>query len=305
VRDRRDRAARFGLRRTAPIVAIGGGVCTDIVGLAAALHRRGVPHIKVPTTLIGLIDAGIGTKNSVNEAGRKSSLGTFHPPEHSILDSDFLATVPRRHVVNGMAEMVKLATVLDADLFGKLEKFGPDLVESRFAQPRQVGLEVLRLSVAGMLSELSGNLYETGDYRRTMDFGHTFSPYFEVASGHTVLHGEAVAMDIALSAQVACELGVLESPDLEAILALLDSLGLLLVWPDTSVDALFASLSGISRHRDGDLHLVVPTGVGACTYLELPTVVPGVLRVAHERLRTRDQLPDPLRQSTGCRTASS
>jgi 3-dehydroquinate synthetase len=282
-----ERAADVGLGRTSPIIAIGGGVCSDISGLAASLYRRGVPHINIPTTLIGLIDAGIGTKTAVNHGGRKSALGAFHPPEHSLLDAGFLVTLPRRHLRNGLAEIIKLATVSSPELFTLLARDVSTLTSSNFQTPSRTAERVILLSVNGMLTELSHNLFETADYRRKVDFGHTFSPYFEVASGHAILHGEAVALDIALSSQIATILGILTEEDLDQILSLIQESGLSLSWGAMSVDTLWASLPAVAKHRDGDLNLVVPVGIGACDYLGMGAISPQLLRAGHERLQQR------------------
>ena len=286
-----ERAAAAGLRRTAPIVAIGGGVCCDICGLAAALYRRGTPHIKIPTTLVGLVDAGIGIKNAVNHGGRKSALGSFHSPEHSLLDVGFLASLPRRQLANGFAEIIKLAVVCDPELFSLLASNAVTLIESGFREPASAAMRTIWLSVADMLGELSQNLFEHTDFRRKADFGHTFSPHIEIASGHSILHGEAVAMDIALSAEIARELGLLAEEDLDRILSLIQAVGLLLTWPRMSVEALWASLPGIVNHRDGDLHLVVPTAIGACVYLGIEAVSPQLLRTCTDRLTRRPARP--------------
>jgi 3-dehydroquinate synthetase len=280
-----ERAAEAGLHRTSPMVAIGGGVCTDLVGLAAAVFRRGVPHLKVPTTLIGLADAGIGTKNAINHVGRKSLVGTFHPPEASILDPAFIRSLPHRHVVNGMAEVAKLATVLDADLFEVLERSGATLVRTRLGHPPADAVVVIERAVRGMLGELAGNLYERV-YQRAMDFGHTFSPYFETASKHAVLHGEAVAMDIALSATLAAELGILAPGDRDRILGCLRALGLDSTWPGTDCGALWASLTAVCQHRDGALNLCLPTGIGTHRFIGLRDFDVAVLQRAHDWLKT-------------------
>lgn len=282
-----ERAATSRLLRTSPIIAVGGGVCTDICGLAAALYRRGIPHIKIPTTLVGLVDAGIGTKNAINHGGHKSNLGSFHPPEHSILDPGFLATLPVRHLRNGLAEIAKLAIVADPALLELLQRHGSDLLRSGFRAPADARDEVLHRSVVGMLSQLSENLFEQVDYRRKVDFGHTLSPHIEVASEHDVLHGEAVAMDVALSSQIAHDLGLLDAGHLDRILSLLSGLGLNLAWAPTQVDVMWSTLSTVHEHRNGDLHLVVPTGIGSCAYLGLDAITPQVLRDAHERLLLR------------------
>lgn len=284
-----ERATAAGLRRMSPIVAIGGGVCCDICGLAAALHHRGVPHIKIPTTLIGLVDAGIGIKNAVNHGGRKSLLGSFHPPEHSLIDPGFLASLPRRELANGLAEIIKMAVIDDPVLFSLLARDTPELLRSGFRTPAQGAAQIIRRSVTGMLSELACNPFERDDFRRKVDFGHTFSPHIEVASRHSVRHGEAVAMDIALSAEIATALGLLGGEERDRILALIQTAGLSLTWPPLSPEALWASLAGIVEHRDGNLHLVVPQSIGTCEYLGLDHLSPQLLRACAGRLRQRDQ----------------
>lgn len=94
--------------RKEPIIAIGGGVCLDIVGLAASLYWRRTPYIRVPTTLLSYIDASVGAKNGVNFAKCKNKLGTYIPPTATFLDLSFIQTVPRRHISNGLAEMLKV-----------------------------------------------------------------------------------------------------------------------------------------------------------------------------------------------------
>jgi hypothetical protein len=108
----------FGLsRRTEPLIGIGGGVLLDIIGLAASLYRRGVPYIRVPTTLMGLIDAGIGIKTGVNFDRHKNRLGTYYAPVAGYLDRSFLRTLDERHMSNGLAEILKMALIKDGRLF--------------------------------------------------------------------------------------------------------------------------------------------------------------------------------------------
>lgn len=293
------RASRFGLDRDGPLVAIGGGVCLDVAGVTAALFRRGIPNIKVPTTLVGLIDAGIGTKNSVNHAEHKSLLGTFSPPEASVLDATFLRTLPDRHLRSGVAEMLKMATIDDRALFDLLDEHGDELLRSRFQEPRSVATEAIRRSVSGMLGELSSNLYEATRLRK-VDFGHTFSPYVETASGHRVLHGEAVAIDIAISSEIAATIGLLASDERDAILRALARCELPHHWAGTDTAAMYASLRSIREHRSGELHLVVPSGIGRCTFLEDADVSFALLDESVRRLAARSsaviaRAPDDVR----------
>lgn len=100
---------QFGIdRRSEPIIAIGGGVCLDVVGLAASLYRRRTPYIRVPTTLLAYVDASVGAKTGVNFAGGKNKLGSYVPPAATFLDCAFFQTLPQRQISNGLAEMLKV-----------------------------------------------------------------------------------------------------------------------------------------------------------------------------------------------------
>jgi 3-dehydroquinate synthetase len=284
-------ASAMGLDRQAPMVAVGGGVCMDVVGVSAALYRRGVPNIKIPTSLVGLIDAGIGTKNAVNYHGHKSLLGTFSAPEASLLDPTFLTTLPERHLHSGVAEMLKMAIICDRSLFDLLETNKGELRRSSFQAPPKVASEAIRRSVIEMLRELSLNLYEHSR-RRLVDFGHTFSPYIETASSFQVLHGEAVAIDIAISSEIAWSLGILQSEDLEAILGALSSFELPHHWAGIEPSGMYESLRSIRQHRGGELHLVVPSGIGRAVFVEDQDISLSLLESCVERLAaTGSRLP--------------
>lgn len=127
----------FGLHRREPILAIGGGVVLDIVGFAASMYRRGVPYIRVPTTLLALVDASVGVKTGVDwvdpvHGGLKNRMGAFYPPLAAFLDVRFVGTQDERNVVNGLGEVMKLALVRSAELFDLLDVHGRALIDSRF-----------------------------------------------------------------------------------------------------------------------------------------------------------------------------
>ncbi|GAB0497058.1 hypothetical protein MMPV_008381 [Pyropia vietnamensis] len=127
----------FGLHRREPILAIGGGVVLDIAGFAASMYRRGVPYIRVPTTLLALVDASVGVKTGVDwtdpvHGGLKNRMGAFYPPLAAFLDVGFVATQDERNVINGLGEVMKLALVRSSKLFDLLETHGRALIDSRF-----------------------------------------------------------------------------------------------------------------------------------------------------------------------------
>ncbi len=127
-----DAFARFGLLRQEPVLVVGGGLTTDVAGFACASFRRSSNYLRIPTTLIGLIDASVSIKVGVNHGRYKNRLGAYHASQQVLLDFSFLRTLPRAEVRNGMAELIKIATVADSGIFEALEKHGEDLLRTRF-----------------------------------------------------------------------------------------------------------------------------------------------------------------------------
>jgi 3-dehydroquinate synthase len=266
-----------GLNRTGLLISFGGGVCSDIVTLAASLIRRGVAHLRVPTTLIGQIDAGIGLKGAVNFCGKKSFVGCFHPPEQVLIDPEFLQSLPRRFLVSGVAESIKMAISRDDALFYLLEEWAAHLIVSGFEEPALEGRELLQRSIWGMLDELRTNPYEDQGYERVVDFGHTFSPALEAAMGFELQHGEAVAIDIALSATIAQSLGLVSAEVWRRIVGVLKKASLPVFAPRLDLRLCQEALCEARRHRGGAMNLVLPTGIGSVMFLkdrdELPDAV--------------------------------
>jgi len=261
-------ALSHGLNRRGLLIGFGGGVCLDVVTVAASLIRRGVGHIRVPTTLIGQIDAGIGLKGAVNFSGKKSFIGTFHPPEQVLIDPVFLQSLPRKFLVAGIAEAVKMGIVRDPVLFEMLESWSPELVTSGFDQPAVQGREVLRRAISAMLDELRKNPFEDQTFERLVDFGHTFSPALEAAMGFEIQHGEAVAIDMALSATIARLLGLIAPEACERILRVLRTASLPVFARRLDVPLCREALIEACRHRGGSMNLVVPAGIGRAVFLK-------------------------------------
>lgn len=251
-------------RRDEPIIAIGGGVLTDVVGFVASSYRRSIPHIKVPTTLMGYIDASIGIKTGINFNGNKNRLGTFEPPKKVLLDKSFLKTLSKRHILNGVSEIIKLAVIKDAGLFTLLEQHGICSVNAQFQD--EMGGVILERAITGMLEELQPNLFED-DLARKVDFGHTFSYGLETRHEAHLLHGEAVLLDIIISTLIAQERGLLPNEDADRIFDLVDHLGIAL---DTSVldpQLLWQSLEERTNHRNGLQRVPMPFGIGECAFI--------------------------------------
>lgn len=251
-------------RRDEPIIAIGGGVLTDLVGFVAASHRRGVPYVKVPTTLMGYVDASIGIKTGLNFNANKNRLGSFHAPQLVLLDKSFLLTLPRRHILNGVCEIIKLAVIKDAGLFDLLELHGARSVEAHF-QDEQSEI-ILDRAIASMLEELEPNLFEE-DLARKVDFGHTFSYGLETRHETHLLHGEAVLLDILVSTLIARGRNLLTDDETGRIFRLTDALDFALDASILDPGLLWTSLTERTYHRNGFQRVPMPRGIGGCVFL--------------------------------------
>lgn len=256
----------FGIsRRHEPIIAIGGGVLLDIVGLAASLYRRSTPYIRVPTTLMGLVDAGIGAKTGVNHNTHKNRLGSYFPPKVIFLDRTFLASLESRQLSNGLGEILKMALVKDRWLFELLEEHGDRLIEGRF-QIDVVAEDVLDRSIHGMLEELQSNLWEE-QLERLVDFGHTFSPAIEMRALPSLLHGEAVCIDMALSTALSVSRGLVSRAEADRIFSTMRTLRLPTGHQLCQPEFLWQALQEVVKHRDGLQRMPLPVGIGAATFV--------------------------------------
>jgi 3-dehydroquinate synthase len=256
-----------GLGRNDVLVSFGGGVCSDVVTLSASLIRRGISHFRIPTTLTGQVDAGIGIKGGVNFCDKKNYLGCFYPPEEVLIDPTYLQSLARPQMSAGFAEIVKMAIICDRQLYDEIVAHGAQLMDTGFAAPRGPAWHIIWRSCELMLGELESNIYEDRTYERLVDFGHTFSPHLEALSEYRTPHGHAVALDMALSGAIARELGTLSMEEFESIVHLLHELELPVLSPLMTVEACHRSIQEAARHRGGRPNLVVPMGIGSAAFI--------------------------------------
>ncbi|WP_411754028.1 sedoheptulose 7-phosphate cyclase [Serratia sp. (in: enterobacteria)] len=254
------------LRRSEKILAIGGGVLMDIVGFTANLYRRGVPYIRIPTTLMGQIDAGIGIKTGVNYQDHKNRLGTYYAPQAAFIDPEFLRTLPQRHITNGIAEIIKMACVKDAYLFELLEENVDKFTAHDFANFSPAHQEIMVRAIDSMLGELESNLWED-NLERLVDYGHTFSPSLELKSDPTLLHGEAVAVDMALSAGLSFTRGLISKLEAERCINLIQNSKLPVQHPIFSVSLLETALEDTIQHRDGLQRVPLMSTLGEAVFV--------------------------------------
>ncbi|BFZ64039.1 hypothetical protein YB2330_005177 [Saitoella coloradoensis] len=254
-------------RRNEPIIAVGGGVTLDICSLAANLWRRNTPIVKVPTTLIGMVDAGVGVKTAVNWCGGKNKIGTYCAPLGVFVDAEqFLGSTGGRGVGNGMGEILKMACVKDLELFELMEGWVIAKPEIEGRAPTSM---IMKRAIQGMLEELAPNLFEHTLYR-VVDYGHTFSPFVEMDALETnkpLLHGEAVNLDMALSTMLAHNRGWLYPASashsfslVRRTYALMSALGLPLRHASFTANNCITALGEIEKARGGRVRVPLMSG---------------------------------------------
>lgn len=267
----------FGLVRTEPVLVVGGGLTTDVAGFACASYRRNTPYIRIPTTLIGLIDASVSIKVAVNYGKHKNRLGAYHASQKVLLDFSFLRTLPEDQVRNGMAELIKISVVGNAEIFGLLEAHGAELLATRFGhldgtpELRSVADHLTYEAIATMLELEAPNLHEI-DLDRVIAFGHTWSPTLELTPPDPFFHGHAINIDMALSTTLAEQRGHLSVDDRDRVLGVMSDLGLALDSPHLTAELLSEATTSILKTRDGLLRAAVPAPIGACIFLNDVTV---------------------------------
>ena len=267
-----DAFSDFGLVRKEPVLVVGGGLITDVAGFACATYRRSSNYIRIPTTLIGLIDASVAIKVAVNHKKLKNRLGAYHASKKVLLDFSFLKTLPTAQVRNGMAELVKIAVVSNEEVFKLLEEYGEQLLQTHFGylegdqQLLDVGHQVTYKAIKSMLELEVPNLHEL-DLDRVIAYGHTWSPTLELSPRIPLYHGHAVNIDMALSATLAAHRGYISPEDRNRILGIMSRIGLSLDHPLLDIDLLWKATESITQTRDGLLRAAVPKPIGTCFFM--------------------------------------
>ncbi|MCY3730009.1 MAG: 3-dehydroquinate synthase [Rhodospirillaceae bacterium] len=261
-----DELVENGFRRDACLVALGGGVIGDLTGFAAACYQRGIAFAQIPTTLLAQVDASVGGKTAVNHAKAKNMIGAFHQPCCVVADTDTLATLPQREFSAGLAEVVKHGLSLDAEFFGWLEARMDDIL----AHDADALAHIVRRSCEIKAAVVAQDERERGR-RALLNLGHTFGHALESLSGYgRWLHGEAVAIGIALAARTSAELGMIDAAHCERIGALLARAGLPVTAPGVQPEALLARMNLDKKASERGLSLVLLERIGRGVVVPAP-----------------------------------
>jgi 3-dehydroquinate synthase len=239
------RLVDLNIDRHAFVVAIGGGAFLDMVGFVASTTHRGIRHIRVPTTVLGQNDSGVGVKNGINAFGMKNLLGSFAPPFAVLNDADFLRTLHPRDKIAGIAEAVKVSLIRDSLFFEWLEG---NVEALRECAPAAMARMIRRCAELHMRQIAhGGDPFESGS-ARPLDYGHWSAHKLEGLTAHELRHGEAVAIGLALDTRYSVQIGMLAPGGEDRVYKLLKRLGFYLWHPAMET-------------RDEQGHLIILRGI--------------------------------------------
>jgi len=249
---------RLGLERGSFAISLGGGVVGDIAGFAAATFLRGIHFVQIPTSLLAQVDASVGGKVGVNLPQGKNIIGSFYQPRGVLIDPSLLATLARRHLCAGFAEVIKHAVIRDAAHFDFLEK---DFKKALSLEAPC--LEKLIGRSCEIKSEIVARDEREGGVRMILNFGHTIGHALETVTGYrSYIHGEAVAIGMAHAAAIAMRLAHLSREDYRRIVTLIESFGLPVRMEGVSAEDILSAIRRDKKTRDGKVNFVLPRRIG-------------------------------------------
>lgn len=264
------------LGRDTCVIALGGGVVTDIAGYLAATYCRGVPLVMIPTTLLGMVDASIGGKTGVNVPYGKNMLGCIYQPKKVVIDPATLKSLPKKELANGIVEMIKHGLIADCELFKYLEEHTTQLLALDSAVLEKAIFESCRIK-----KEIVEQDEKENGKRRLLNFGHTIGHALENLTHYSLSHGEAVAIGILVESYLSMQLGALNQNCFDRIKKILIQYTLPLQLPyQIPIQAVLDMMTLDKKSLKGQPRFVIINRIGSplaydsnyCTCVEEPLI---------------------------------
>ena len=266
------------------IAAIGGGAVLDLVGFVSAIAHRGIRHIRIPTTILSQNDSGVGVKNGINYFAKKNFLGCFSPPVAVFNDDTFLSTLCERNWRSGIAEAIKVALIKDAVFFNWIEEHTSSLVNRN---KDVMNILIKRCAELHLEHIAGGDPFEWGS-SRPLDFGHWSAHKLEQLTHFALLHGEAVAMGIALDSLYSVYTCGFSEIEALRVIRVLQNLGFAITHPFMQVNTLdsplLKGLQEFREHLGGRLTIMLLTAIGHG--VEVHEIDTHILQQAGEKLKS-------------------
>lgn len=248
-----------GLGRDTCVIALGGGVVTDLAGYIAATYCRGVPLVKFPTSLLGMVDACIGGKTGVNATYGKNMLGCIYQPKKVVIDISTLKSLPKKELANGVVEMIKHGLIADFNLFEFLEKYSNQLLTLDSNVVEKAIFESCRIK-----KEIVEQDERENGKRHLLNFGHTVGHALECLTDYSLSHGEAVAIGLLVESCLSVKLGLLDQKSLERIEKNLRQYGLPLRLPfKFSIQTILDAMAMDKKSLRGQPRFVIIDAIGS------------------------------------------
>ena len=245
------------------VVALGGGVVGDLAGFAAAVVRRGLDYVQVPTTLLAQVDSSVGGKTAIDSRHGKNLVGAFHQPILVVADTSLLDTLPPREFAAGYAEVAKYGLIGDAEFFARLEADWREVFSGGPAREQAIAV-----SCRAKAAIVSRDERETGD-RALLNLGHTFGHALEAAAGFSgsLLHGEAISLGMVLAFEFSARRGLSSPADTERVVRHLAAVGLpthlnTMAGPPPAADRLMDLIAQDKKVQRGSLTFILTRGIG-------------------------------------------
>jgi 3-dehydroquinate synthase len=268
------------------VVAFGGGVIGDLAGFAAAILRRGVRFVQIPTSLLAQVDSSVGGKTGINSPSGKNLIGAFHQPSLVLADAALLGTLPERDFLAGYGEVVKYGLLGDAAFFNWLEGNAPAMAKGEMA----ARVYAVTRSCQMKADIVQRDETEQGD-RALLNLGHTFCHALEAATGYSdrLLHGEGVAIGCALAFELSARLGLCSQEDPSRVRAHLRDMGMKVDIGDIAGDlpdaaGLLDLMGQDKKVLDGKLRFILARGIGDA-FITSDVPRDAVLQVLDDALR--------------------
>ncbi|MCX5716602.1 MAG: 3-dehydroquinate synthase [Candidatus Omnitrophica bacterium] len=261
-----NRIAKYDKMKRVCVIAFGGGVVGDLAGFVAAVYKRGVPYVQLPTTLLAQADSAIGGKVAVDLKIGKNLVGAFYQPGLVISEIDFLSTLPGRQVRAGIAEIIKYGVIGDAGLFGFIEKN----IQKLLRLDKKALEFVVERSSRIKASVVAKDERDTLGIRAVLNYGHTIGHAVETATGYsgTYSHGEAISIGMAAANHIAVESGLLSGPQNTRIIKLLSGAGLPVFAKRLSAAGIYAAHLRDKKFIHGKNRFVLPIKIGKVKVVE-------------------------------------
>lgn len=253
-----------GYRRDCCVIAVGGGVVTDMAGFVAGTFGRGVPFINYATTLLAAADASVGGKTAVDTPLATNLIGLFYQPEKVYIDIAAWKTLPKRQIASGLAETIKHACISDREFFDYLKENMDEILQVEKEACEKIAEWNCKVKYEVVMKDER----ESG-LREILNLGHTVGRAIETVSEYRLLHGEALSIGLVAEVRLANKMGYVAAEEMEEVIALLQKAGLPTVIPDyIDCEALVKKLYTDKKVKNGKLRFVLQKGIGTVVEFE-------------------------------------